>query len=140
MQNFAKNDTTWCCYWPKILKLGAFFGQIFQSRLSLKSKKWHTHVKNFQSTPPPPAATKHLRFLRVKRSFTNLWKSYLIQFVPYTDHIRNCLCNKFYIHAICYFSRILSEFSELAGNLLNITFVDNFLKKRMTSKLNLILI
>ena len=32
-------------------KTGALFGQIFQSRLSLKSKKWNTSVKNFQSTP-----------------------------------------------------------------------------------------
>ena len=26
---FWNNGTTWCCYWPKILKPGVFFGQIF---------------------------------------------------------------------------------------------------------------
>ena len=25
---FGKNGPTWCCYWPKVLKPGVFFGQI----------------------------------------------------------------------------------------------------------------
>ena len=29
MQSFRKNGTTWCCYWPKILKAGCLFRQNF---------------------------------------------------------------------------------------------------------------
>ena len=60
VQNFGtENGTTWCCYWPKILKPGVFRPN-FLKQVVVEIQNMEHPSHKFSKYPPPPGCVQPL--------------------------------------------------------------------------------